>query len=165
MSCFYHVDHFPPIPMEFVTPVFNVEWLYPGAETSAEKTIRIVHAPSDFKKTRLCYDLFKAFGGIDSTLLIWTLGIVSLILIVVYRSPVLWIFPLMSALIAESVAGAVIYVLAKKDILTLDGQSQGILSEVKRTLAEKHVLPQVWPYGDGTAAKKIVEILEHASLG
>ena len=66
MSCFYHVDHFPPIPMEFVTPVFNVEWLYPGAETSAEKTIRIVHAPSDFKKTRLCYDLFKAFGELKT---------------------------------------------------------------------------------------------------
>ena len=73
-------------------------------------------------------DLFKAFGGIDSTLLFWTLGIVSLILIVVYRSPILWIFPLFSAVMAESMAGAVIYVLAKNDILTLDGQSQGILS-------------------------------------
>ena len=73
-------------------------------------------------------DLFKAFGGIDSTLLIWTLGIVALILIVVYRSPILWIFPLFSALMAESMAGAVIYILAKNDILTLDGQSQGILS-------------------------------------
>ena len=73
-------------------------------------------------------DLFKAFGGIDSTLLFWTLGIVSIILIVVYRSPILWIFPLFSALIAESMAGAVIYLLAKNDILTVDGQSQGILS-------------------------------------
>jgi RND superfamily putative drug exporter len=73
-------------------------------------------------------DLFKAFGGIDSTLLFWTLGIVSFILIVVYRSPILWIFPLFSALIAESMAGAVIYLLAKNDILTVDGQSQGILS-------------------------------------
>ena len=73
-------------------------------------------------------DLFKAFGGIDSTLLLWTLGIVALILIVVYRSPILWIFPLFSALMAESMAGAVIYILAKNDILTLDGQSQGILS-------------------------------------
>ena len=73
-------------------------------------------------------DLFKAFGGIDSTLLLWTLGIVALILIVVYRSPILWIFPLFSAVMAESMAGAVIYVLAKNDILTLDGQSQGILS-------------------------------------
>ena len=73
-------------------------------------------------------DLFKAFGGIDSTLLFWTLGIVALILIVVYRSPILWIFPLFSALMAESMAGAIIYILAKNDILTLDGQSQGILS-------------------------------------
>ena len=73
-------------------------------------------------------DLFKAFGGIDSTLLFWTLGIVSFILIVVYRSPILWIFPLFSALIAESMAGAIIYLLAKNDILTVDGQSQGILS-------------------------------------
>ena len=73
-------------------------------------------------------DLFKAFGGIDSTLLFWTLGIVALILVFVYRSPILWIFPLFSALMAESLAGAVIYVLAKNDILTLDGQSQGILS-------------------------------------
>lgn len=73
-------------------------------------------------------DLFKAFGGIDSTLLYWTLGIVALILIVVYRSPVLWILPLFSALMAESLAGGVIYLLAKNDILTLDGQSQGILS-------------------------------------
>ena len=73
-------------------------------------------------------DLFKAFGGIDSTLLLATLGIVALILIIVYRSPVLWIFPLFSALIAESMAGAVIYLLAKNDIITVDGQSQGILS-------------------------------------
>ncbi len=73
-------------------------------------------------------DLFKAFGGIDSTLLYWTLGIVALILIVVYRSPILWILPLFSAVIAESLAGGVIYVLAKNEVLTLDGQSQGILS-------------------------------------
>lgn len=73
-------------------------------------------------------DLFKAFGGIDSTLLLWTLAIVGLILIVVYRSPILWFFPLLCAVFAEALAGAVIYVLAKNEILTLDGQSQGILS-------------------------------------
>jgi len=73
-------------------------------------------------------DLFSAFGAIDSTLLLTTVIVVALILIVVYRSPVLWILPLLSALIAESLAGAVIYVLAKRDLITLDGQSQGILS-------------------------------------
>lgn len=73
-------------------------------------------------------DLFAAFGGIDTTLLLTTVVVVGTILIFVYRSPVLWILPLFSALIAESFAGAIIYVLAKNDIITLDGQSQGILS-------------------------------------
>ncbi len=73
-------------------------------------------------------DLFSAFGAIDSTLLLTTLSVVALILIVVYRSPVLWILPLFTALVAEALAGAVIYILAKQDLITLDGQSQGILS-------------------------------------
>lgn len=73
-------------------------------------------------------DLFGAFGGIDSTLLFATLGVVSIILIFVYRSPVLWILPLLSAMFALSTAGGVIYLLAKHKILTLNGQSQGILT-------------------------------------
>ena len=73
-------------------------------------------------------DLFGAFGGIDSTLLLTTLGVVSIILILVYRSPVLWILPLLSAVFALSTAGGIIYMLAKANALTLSGQSQGILS-------------------------------------
>ena len=73
-------------------------------------------------------DLFGAFGGLDSSLLLTTGGIVALILIFVYRSPLLWILPLLSAVTALSLAGAIIYELAKHNILTLDGQSQGILS-------------------------------------
>ena len=73
-------------------------------------------------------DLFGAFGGIDSTLLLTTLAVVAVILIVVYRSPVLWIIPLLSALFALSTAGGIVYLLAKADIIDVDGQSQGILS-------------------------------------
>ena len=73
-------------------------------------------------------DLFDAFGTLDSTLLLTTLGVVALILIVVYRSPVLWIIPLLTSLFALSTAGGIIYLLAKKDIIDVDGQSQGILS-------------------------------------
>ncbi len=73
-------------------------------------------------------DLFGAFGDIDSTLLLTTLGVVALILIVVYRSPVLWIIPLLSALFALTTAGGIVYLLAKNDIIDVDGQSQGILS-------------------------------------
>jgi RND superfamily putative drug exporter len=73
-------------------------------------------------------DLFGAFGTLDSTLLLTTLGVVAIILIFVYRSPVLWIIPLLTALFALSTAGGIIYLLAKNNIIDVDGQSQGILS-------------------------------------
>ena len=73
-------------------------------------------------------DLFSAFGSIDSTLLLTTLTVVAIILIVVYRSPILWIIPLLSALFALTMAGGIVYLLAKNDIIDVDGQSQGILS-------------------------------------
>jgi RND superfamily putative drug exporter len=73
-------------------------------------------------------DLFGAFGSLDSTLLLTTLGVVALILIFVYRSPVLWIIPLLSAMFALTTAGGIVYLLAKRDIIDVDGQSQGILS-------------------------------------
>jgi len=73
-------------------------------------------------------DLFGAFGTLDSSLLLTTLGVVAIILIAVYRSPVLWIIPLLSALFALSTAGGIVYLLAKNNIIDVDGQSQGILS-------------------------------------
>ncbi|CAB4601635.1 unannotated protein [freshwater metagenome] len=73
-------------------------------------------------------ELFGAFGSLDSTLLLTTLAVVAVILIFVYRSPVLWIIPLLSSLFALSTAGGIIYLLAKNDIIDVDGQSQGILS-------------------------------------
>ena len=73
-------------------------------------------------------DLFGAFGTIDSTLLLTTLAVVAVILIVVYRSPILWIIPLLSAMFALTMAGGIVYLLAKSDIIDVDGQSQGILS-------------------------------------
>ena len=73
-------------------------------------------------------DLFGAFGSIDSTLLTTTLLVVSIILIIVYRSPLLWILPLFSAITALSLAGTIVYYAAKGGLLDLNGQSQGILS-------------------------------------
>ncbi|HEY2041083.1 MAG TPA: MMPL family transporter [Jatrophihabitans sp.] len=69
-----------------------------------------------------------SFKGIDGTLIFAALGIVILILLFVYRSPVLWIFPLFSAVIALGLSSIVIYYLAKHNVLTLTGQSQSILS-------------------------------------
>ncbi|HJQ41783.1 MAG TPA: MMPL family transporter [Jatrophihabitantaceae bacterium] len=69
-----------------------------------------------------------AFGGIDGTLLITAIFVVIAILLVVYRSPVLWIFPLASAaMVGLGSAVLIVYQLAKHDVITLNGQSQGIL--------------------------------------
>lgn len=73
-------------------------------------------------------DLFLVFGAIDTTLLAATALIVAIILIFVYRSPFLWLIPLVAAGMALAVASAIVYVLAKNEILVLNGQSQGILT-------------------------------------
>ena len=73
-------------------------------------------------------DLIEVFGAIDSALLIATALVVAIILIFVYRSPFLWLIPLVSAGIALSTASAIVYLLAKNDVLVLNGQSQGILT-------------------------------------
>jgi putative drug exporter of the RND superfamily len=72
--------------------------------------------------------LIDAFSGLDGALLGVALLVVIVILLIVYRSPILWIFPLISALLALGMSSLVIYELAKHDVLTLTGQSQGILS-------------------------------------
>ena len=57
-----------------------------------------------------------------------TLGVVGFILIIVSRSPFLWILPLFSAVIALATAGGLVYLLTKNNVIDLNGQSQGILS-------------------------------------
>jgi RND superfamily putative drug exporter len=69
-----------------------------------------------------------AFEGIDGTLLLVAGLVVILILLIVYRSPILWFFPLFSAVLALGAASLVLYPLAKHGVITLNGQSQGILS-------------------------------------
>ena len=73
-------------------------------------------------------DFVTAFAGIDGILLMVALGVVFLILLVVYRSPILPIAVLLTAIFGLAVAAMVIYPLAKNDTIGLNGQSQGILS-------------------------------------
>ncbi|MFN8193439.1 MAG: MMPL family transporter [Nocardioidaceae bacterium] len=73
-------------------------------------------------------DQAEVFGGIDTTLLFATVGVVIVILLFTYRSPILWLLPVMSAGAALMIAQGVIYFLAKNFDLTVNGQSQGILT-------------------------------------
>ncbi len=72
-------------------------------------------------------DFVNAFGAIDGILLLVALGVVLLILVVVYRTPVLPFTVLISAVLGLGVASAAIYALAKADHLDVSGQSQAIL--------------------------------------
>ncbi len=72
-------------------------------------------------------DSNRMFKGIDSTLLYSTVAVVILVLLITYRSPVLWMLPLMSSWAALIAAQAVIYLLAAHAGLTVNAFSVGIL--------------------------------------
>jgi RND superfamily putative drug exporter len=73
-------------------------------------------------------DSAGAFEGIDGTLLYTTLAVVTVILLVTYRSPILWLLPIVTAGVALTSAQAVIYLLAKNAGLVVNAQSAGILT-------------------------------------
>lgn len=72
-------------------------------------------------------DLVKGFLGIDGLLLIVALAAVFVILIVVYRSPLLPILVLLTSVFALCVALLTVWWLAFAQIVVLNGQVQGIL--------------------------------------
>src|SRR5262245_12012374 len=72
-------------------------------------------------------DSSRVFNGIDSTLLFSAVAVVIVILLITYRSPVLWVLPVLSSVVALITAEAVIYLLAAHAGLTVNGLSVGIL--------------------------------------
>ncbi|GAB2511279.1 RND superfamily putative drug exporter [Nocardiopsis aegyptia] len=72
-------------------------------------------------------DLSAAFGGIDSTLLIVAVVAVLIILVAVYRSPLLPVLVILASLLALGLSGALVYAAADTGVVSLNGQSQGIL--------------------------------------
>ena len=71
-------------------------------------------------------DASKAFEGINSTLLFATAGLVFVLLVLIYRSPIFWLLPLLALLFAESVVRGLGYLLADAG-LVINGQVGGIL--------------------------------------
>ena len=69
----------------------------------------------------------NVFKGISGTLLYSAVAVVIVILLITYRSPVLWLLPVISSGVALIVAQAVIYLLAAHAGLTVNAQSAGIL--------------------------------------
>ena len=73
------------------------------------------------------YDSNNVFKGISGTLLWSAVAVVIVILLITYRSPVLWLLPVISSGVALIIAQAVIYLLAVHGGLTVNAQSAGIL--------------------------------------
>jgi RND superfamily putative drug exporter len=72
-------------------------------------------------------DLSGAFAGIDGVLLGVALLAVLLILLLVYRSVLLPLVIIVGSVFALGLACGVVYALAERDVVRVDGQVQGIL--------------------------------------
>src|SRR5690606_26003358 len=72
-------------------------------------------------------DLGEAFGGVDGLLLLVAASVVAVILVLVYRSPLLPLIVLLSGVFALSLASLSVYLLTDAGAIDLNGQSQGIL--------------------------------------
>ncbi|GAA4375827.1 MMPL family transporter [Nocardioides caricicola] len=73
-------------------------------------------------------DQAAAFAGMDGRLLLITLCAVILILLVSYRSPVLWALPIFCAVVSLGIAMGLLYLLAKYADMTINGQTQFIMT-------------------------------------
>ena len=73
-------------------------------------------------------DIANSFSGANIKLLVVTALVVAVLLIVTYRSPVLWLVPLAVIGVAEQVAAAVGTAVAGITGLTFDGSTSGITS-------------------------------------
>ncbi|MFJ9643723.1 MMPL family transporter [Streptomyces sp. NPDC101206] len=73
-------------------------------------------------------DVAAVFKGADTTLLIATASVVGLLLLVTYRSPVLWLVPLAVVATGDQVAAVLVGALAPHAGIEVSASSAGILS-------------------------------------
>jgi RND superfamily putative drug exporter len=71
-------------------------------------------------------DAIKVFANINGSLLLVAALIVLILLIAIYRSPVFWVIPFFTVLVAEAASRGLGYLLAEAGV-TINGQSGGIL--------------------------------------
>jgi RND superfamily putative drug exporter len=71
-------------------------------------------------------DAIKVFGGVNGPLLFAAAGIVLILLIAIYRSPIFWAIPFFAVLLAEGASRGAGYLLAEAGV-TINGQVGGIL--------------------------------------
>ncbi|MFE9577288.1 MMPL family transporter [Nocardia sp. NPDC006044] len=93
-------------------------------------------------------DIADSFAGANITLLAVTAAVVALLLIVTYRSPVLWLVPLLVVGSADRVAATVGTGLARVTGLAFDGSTSGITSVLVFGAGTNYALLLVSRYRD-----------------
>ena len=73
-------------------------------------------------------DIADSFAGANTNLLIVTVVVVALLLLITYRSPVLWLVPLAVVGLADRVAGGLVAVLSRHTDLTIGPSTVGIVT-------------------------------------
>jgi putative drug exporter of the RND superfamily len=92
------------------------------AGTAATDALEVrVTGPAGFSA-----DATKVFEGVNTTLLYATATLVLVLLIIIYRSPIFWVLPLLSVLFAEFVVRGFGYLMADAG-LVINGQTGGIV--------------------------------------
>ncbi|ALG15177.1 MMPL family transporter [Kibdelosporangium phytohabitans] len=115
-----------------IVPVSGVDGFETGKTVGKMRDIAAENLPDGLRvnvtgPAGFTADFGEVFGGIDGQLLVITAIVVVVILVLVYRSPLLPIVVLASAGLALVLSSAAVYPLARDGVLTLNGQSQGIL--------------------------------------
>ncbi|SDG50561.1 putative drug exporter of the RND superfamily [Lentzea fradiae] len=73
-------------------------------------------------------DMDAVFDGIDLQVLLTTIIVVTLLLVITYRSPVLWLIPLMAVGAAALTAMATVYLLVKGFGIVVNDQNSALLT-------------------------------------
>jgi RND superfamily putative drug exporter len=98
-----------------------VEDVRRAAAEAADGMETAVTGPAGFSA-----DASAVFEGVNSTLLVATASLVLVLLVIIFRSPVFWVLPLLAVFFAEGVVRGLGYLLADAG-LTINGQTAGIL--------------------------------------
>ncbi|MFE5972546.1 MMPL family transporter [Streptomyces sp. NPDC056460] len=76
----------------------------------------------------LATDAGEVYNSLDGPLLYTTVAVVAVLLIVIYRSPFLWLVPLAVAGVADFLSMAVTYALHQGFDISVSGQSTGVMT-------------------------------------
>ncbi len=93
-------------------------------------------------------DIGAVFEGADVTLLLATIGVVAALLLLTYRSPLLWLVPLIVVGVGDRVAGVVVGAVSQVVGLDVDASAAGIISVLVFGAGTNYALLLVARYRD-----------------